>query len=45
VHRGDVPDPSGIKMNRDIQELIMMAIHDVKSIDMSVGMTLVPTHT
>lgn len=45
IQSGDVPDPSGSRMNRDVQELITMAIHDIKHIDMSTGMTLVPTHT
>jgi hypothetical protein len=45
VYTGTIPDPSGNRINRDIQELISMAIDDLKHTNLAVGMTLVPTHT
>eukprot|EP00331_Platyophrya_macrostoma_P026386 CAMPEP_0176433136 /NCGR_PEP_ID=MMETSP0127-20121128/15827_1 /TAXON_ID=938130 /ORGANISM="Platyophrya macrostoma, Strain WH" /LENGTH=170 /DNA_ID=CAMNT_0017815475 /DNA_START=145 /DNA_END=660 /DNA_ORIENTATION=+ len=45
VAEGRVKDPSGAPINRDVKELITMAVEDLRHLDLSTGTTLVPVHT
>ncbi|AAZ11417.1 MIX protein [Trypanosoma equiperdum] len=47
IQYGRVRDPNGGRLNRDVKEIIAMAIEDLENMDLSPGTepALVPTHT
>ncbi|EPY35383.1 hypothetical protein AGDE_03312 [Angomonas deanei] len=47
VKYGRVKDPNGVRINRDVEEIISMAVDDLENMDLnpSAEGTLVPRHT